>query len=136
VAAPLWRRHGGVESSATYAGRADGRLNSRGAVPRRRVEARTAFISSVRRVGTAHRGDRRSDGGLSGRQTLRMAGTWCEERGGLRGVFGARDALGRHAASACAQPGSRGRRRPVARPWPSQRFAKRWFGCLNLQKVE
>jgi hypothetical protein len=60
-------------------------------VSRCRVEARTALNSFVRRAGTAHRGDRRSDGGLYGRQTWRMAGTRCEDRGRTsRGLWGAR----------------------------------------------
>jgi hypothetical protein len=69
-------------------GRSRRPLNSRG-VSRHRVEARTALNSFVRRAGTAHRGERRSDGGLSGRQTRRTAGTRCENRGRTsRGLWG------------------------------------------------
>jgi hypothetical protein len=91
-------------------GRSRRPLNSRGAVLRHRVEARKAFISSVRRAGTAHCGDRRSDGGLSGRQTLRTAGTRCEDRGRTsRGLWGARS-IEKERPSLGAQPGSRGAR--------------------------
>jgi hypothetical protein len=35
-----------------------------------------------------------------------------------------------------SRDGARGPDSEAARPWPAQRFAERWFGCLDLQKVE